>query len=156
MKKQASKLLIISPDPFISLSSPDHWDHSPELIFHIMKSRDQSSVLLFVISLLVAKSHLIVVIDDLVHVFVLLLCFGRSSHLGSLKWPEKNKKKRQFLALFWNFRLFHKTYHGIWRKHFSFYYRQSVPNLWNNSGFSMPYNLHGIGGGLPQFHPPCK
>ena len=108
------------------------------------------------ISLLVAKSHLIVVIDDLVHVFVLLLCFGKSSHLGSLKWPEKTRKKRQFLALFWNFRLFHKTYHGIWRKHFSFYYRQSVPNLWNNSGFSMPYNLHDIEGGLLQFHPPWK
>ena len=35
------KLLIIGPDPFISQSSPDH---SPELTFHIMKSRDQTSV----------------------------------------------------------------------------------------------------------------
>ena len=51
------------------------------------------------ISLLVAKSHLIVVIDDLVHVFVLLLCFGKSSHLGSLKWPEKTRKN----VSFWHF-----------------------------------------------------
>ena len=35
----------IGPDPFISQSSPDH---SPELIFHKMKSRDQTSVLLSV------------------------------------------------------------------------------------------------------------
>ena len=34
-------MLIIGPDPFISQSSP-------ELIFHIMKSRDQTSVLLSV------------------------------------------------------------------------------------------------------------
>ena len=41
MKKQASKLLIIGPDHFFPLSSP-------ELIFHIMKSWDQTSVLLSV------------------------------------------------------------------------------------------------------------
>ena len=31
VKKQASKLLIISPDPFISLSSPDH--NTPRIDF---------------------------------------------------------------------------------------------------------------------------
>jgi hypothetical protein len=55
------------------------------------------------ISLLVAKSHLIVVIDDLVHVFVLLLCFGKSSHLGSLKWPEKTRKKPSVFGTFFKF-----------------------------------------------------
>jgi hypothetical protein len=46
LKNGPQKLLIIGPDPFISQSSPDH---SPGLIFHIMKSRDQTSVLLSVI-----------------------------------------------------------------------------------------------------------
>ena len=45
LKNGPQKLLIIGPNPFISQSSPDH---SPELIFHIMKSRDQTSVLLSV------------------------------------------------------------------------------------------------------------
>ena len=45
VKNRPQKLLIIGPDHFISQSSPDH---SPELIFHIMKSRDQTSVLLSV------------------------------------------------------------------------------------------------------------
>ena len=36
----------IGPDPFISQSSPDH---SPELIFHIMKSQYQTSVILSVV-----------------------------------------------------------------------------------------------------------
>ena len=40
LKNWPQKLLIIGPNPFISQSSPDH---SPELIFHIMKSRDQTS-----------------------------------------------------------------------------------------------------------------
>ena len=40
-KNRPQKLLIIGPDPFISQSSP-------ELMFHIMKSRDQTSVLLSV------------------------------------------------------------------------------------------------------------
>ena len=35
LKSGPQKLLIIGPDPFISQSSPEH---SPELIFHIMKS----------------------------------------------------------------------------------------------------------------------
>ena len=38
-------LLRIGPDPFFPQSSPGH---SPKLIFHIMKSRDQTSVLLSV------------------------------------------------------------------------------------------------------------
>ena len=42
-KNGPEKLLIISPDPFISQSSP-------ELIFHIMKSLDQTSILLSVAS----------------------------------------------------------------------------------------------------------
>ena len=46
LKNRPQKLLIIGPDPFISQSSPDH---SPESIFHIMKSRDQTSVLLSVL-----------------------------------------------------------------------------------------------------------
>ena len=41
-KNGPQKLLIIGPDPFISQSSPDH---IPELIFHIMKSRDQTFVI---------------------------------------------------------------------------------------------------------------
>ena len=43
-------LLKIGPDPFISQSSPKH-SHRPELIFHIMKSKDQTSVLLSVVLL---------------------------------------------------------------------------------------------------------
>ena len=45
LKNLPQKLLIIDPNPFLSNSSPDH---SPELIFHIMKTRDQTSVLLSV------------------------------------------------------------------------------------------------------------
>ena len=45
LKNWPQKLLIIGPDPFISQSSPDH---SPESIFQIMKSQDQTSVLLSV------------------------------------------------------------------------------------------------------------
>ena len=45
LKNLPQKLLIIDPNPFISHSSPDH---SPELIFHIMKSRNKTSVLLAV------------------------------------------------------------------------------------------------------------
>ena len=44
-KNGPQKLLIIKTQPLFSQSSPDH---SPELIFHIMKSRDQTSVLLSV------------------------------------------------------------------------------------------------------------
>ena len=55
LKNWPQKLLIIGPNPFISQSSPDH---SP----HIMKSRDQTSVLLSV-----ANSHYILIhlINDL-------------------------------------------------------------------------------------------
>ena len=42
-------LLIMGPDPFIPQSSQGH---SPKLIFHIMKSRDQTSVLLSVTPIL--------------------------------------------------------------------------------------------------------
>ena len=52
MKNGPQKLLIIGPDPFISQSSPEH---SPELIFHIMKSLNQTSVLLSM-----GQSHLTV------------------------------------------------------------------------------------------------
>ena len=38
-KNRPQKLLIINPNPFISQSSPGNTAHSPELIFHIMKSR---------------------------------------------------------------------------------------------------------------------
>ena len=47
MRKRASKVAHNRPRPFYSQSSPDH---SPELIFHIMKSPDQTSVLLSVIT----------------------------------------------------------------------------------------------------------
>ena len=47
LKNVPQKMLIIGPDPFISQTSPDH---SPELIFHIMKSLDQTSILLSVAS----------------------------------------------------------------------------------------------------------
>ena len=46
MKKQASQVAYNWANPFFSQSSPDH---SPELIFHIVKSRDQTSVLLSVL-----------------------------------------------------------------------------------------------------------
>jgi hypothetical protein len=39
---------LLGPDPFISQSSPDH---SPQSIFHIKKSRDQTSVLLSVLGI---------------------------------------------------------------------------------------------------------
>jgi hypothetical protein len=45
VKKRASKVAHNQPNPFFSQSSPDH---SPELIFNIMKSWDQTSVLLSV------------------------------------------------------------------------------------------------------------
>ena len=45
-KNRPQKLLIIGLDPFISQFS---LAHSPELIFHIMKSPDQTSVLLSVV-----------------------------------------------------------------------------------------------------------
>ena len=49
MKNGPQKLLIIGPNPFFQQSSPAKTTaHSPELIFHIMKSRDQTSVLLSV------------------------------------------------------------------------------------------------------------
>ena len=44
-KNRQKKLFIIGPNPFIQHSS-----HSPQLIFHIMKSRDQTSVLLSVVA----------------------------------------------------------------------------------------------------------
>ena len=49
LKNRPQKLLIISPTPFFSQSSPAQTTaHSPELSFHIMKFRDQTSVLLSV------------------------------------------------------------------------------------------------------------
>ena len=48
LKNGPQKLLIISPNPFISQSSTDHSPRPTELIFHIIKSRDQTSVLLYV------------------------------------------------------------------------------------------------------------
>ena len=48
-KKQASKVAHNQPNPFFYHSSAQTTAHSPELIFHIMKSRDQTFVLLSVI-----------------------------------------------------------------------------------------------------------
>ena len=52
LKNGPQKLLIIGPDPCFPQSSPGH---SPELIFHFMKSRDQTSVLLSVRSTVVRR-----------------------------------------------------------------------------------------------------
>ena len=48
-KRLTKKLLIIGPDSFIPQSSPDHSPQPRVVIFHIMKSLDQTSVLLSVL-----------------------------------------------------------------------------------------------------------
>ena len=48
VKKLASKVAHNRPRPFYFTVQPRPTAHSPELIFHIMKSRDQTSVLLSV------------------------------------------------------------------------------------------------------------
>ena len=48
VKKWASKVAHNRPRPFYFTVQPRPTAHSPELIFHIMKSRDQTSVLLSV------------------------------------------------------------------------------------------------------------
>ena len=48
VKKRASKVAHNRPRPFYFTVQPRPTAHSPELIFHIMKSRDQTSVLLSV------------------------------------------------------------------------------------------------------------
>ena len=50
VKKRASKVAHNRPRPFYSTVQPRQTAHSPELIFHIMKSRDQRSVLLSVLT----------------------------------------------------------------------------------------------------------
>ena len=49
VKKRASKVAHNQPRPFYFTVQPRPTAHSPELTFHIMKSRDQTSVLLSVI-----------------------------------------------------------------------------------------------------------
>ena len=49
VKKLASKVAHNRPRPFYFTVQPRPTAHSPELIFHIMKSRDQTSALLFVV-----------------------------------------------------------------------------------------------------------
>ena len=49
VKKRASKVAHNRPRPFYFTVQPRPTAHSPELIFHIMKSRDQTSVLLSVL-----------------------------------------------------------------------------------------------------------
>ena len=49
VKKRASKVAHNRPRPFYFTVQPRPTAHSPELIFHIMKSWDQTSVLLSVI-----------------------------------------------------------------------------------------------------------
>ena len=74
-------MLIIGPDPFISQSSPDQ---SPESIFHVMKSRDQTSVLLSVAyragpadpsaAVKTQKNHVVYkTILNLIHLFFVML-----------------------------------------------------------------------------------
>ena len=48
VKKWASKVAHNQPRPFNFTVQPRPTAHSPKLIFHIMKSRDQTSVLLSV------------------------------------------------------------------------------------------------------------
>ena len=54
LKNRPQKLLIIGPIPFFHRPAQTT-AHSPELIFHIMKSRDQTSVLLSVIIMYASK-----------------------------------------------------------------------------------------------------
>ena len=49
VKKRASKVAHNRPRPFFPTVQAQATAHSPELIFHIMKSRDQTSVLLSVV-----------------------------------------------------------------------------------------------------------
>ena len=49
VKKQAKKIAHNRPRPFYFTVQPRAMAHSPELILHIMKSRDQTSVLLSVV-----------------------------------------------------------------------------------------------------------
>jgi hypothetical protein len=49
VKKQASKVAHNRPRPSFFTVQPRPTAHSPELIFHIMKSQDKTSVLLSVI-----------------------------------------------------------------------------------------------------------
>ena len=51
MKKRASQVAHNWPRPFYFTVQPRPTANSPELIFHIMKSWDQTSVLLYVIIL---------------------------------------------------------------------------------------------------------
>ena len=55
-KKRASKVAHNRPRPFYFTVQPRPTAHSPELIFHIMKSWDQTSVLLSVNCLIVIMS----------------------------------------------------------------------------------------------------
>ena len=86
-KNWPQKLLIIGPDPFISQSSPDH---SPELIFQIMKSRDQTSVLWSMQSaLLIFRSS-----------------YGSDIHNDNWSWHcitswKKNPYVGEFQYIFW-------------------------------------------------------
>ena len=49
VKKRASKVAHNRPKPFYFTVQPRPTAHSPELIFHITKSRDQTSIFLSVI-----------------------------------------------------------------------------------------------------------
>ena len=51
VKKRASKVAHNRPKPLYFTVQPRPLAHSPELIFHVMKSRDQTSVLLSVVGL---------------------------------------------------------------------------------------------------------
>ena len=54
LKKPPSKVAHNRPKPFISQSSPAH---GPELIFYIIKCREQASVLLYVIRKLLCNRN---------------------------------------------------------------------------------------------------
>ena len=65
MKKPPSKDAHNRLRPFYFTVQPRPTAHSQELIFHIMKSRDQTSVLLSVVFTLRLKNHLAPLFDAL-------------------------------------------------------------------------------------------
>ena len=73
-------MLIISPDPFFPQSSPGH-SPQQELIFHIMKSRDQTSVFLSV-----HATRSIGITDHACHSFLLLFLLFLLRYSDAGRW----------------------------------------------------------------------
>ena len=100
MKKRASKVAHNRPRPFYFTVQPRPMAHSPELIFHIMKSRDQTSVLLSVVWHNFSNTH-----DDFVYttlVKVLELDFITFSNVHYCYRPGESKEVKNILSCFWH------------------------------------------------------